>query len=194
MDGALLAHEQAGAHLHTAGTQCQRGGQLTAVGDAARCDHGHIDGVHDLRDQRHGGHFAHMAAAFGAFGDHGVNAQRLQMLCQNGGGDHGDHLDAGGFPCGHIFARIACAGGDHLHALFHHDLCKFIGLRVHQHDVHAEGLVRQLLAAADVLTQGVGVHAACADDAQRTCVGAGSGKLAGGDVGHAALDDGVFCA
>ena len=92
-----------------------------------------------------------------------------------GPGTHGSTF--GGNP-------VVCAGCDHLHALFHHDLCKFIGLRVHQHDVHAEGLVRQLLAAADVLTQGVGVHAACADDAQRTCVGAGSGKLAGGDVGH----------
>ena len=135
-----------------------------------------------------------MAAALGALGNDGVDAQRLQMLCQHGGRHYGNDLDAGGFPHGNILAGVARAGGDHLHALFHHDLGKLVGLRVHQHDVHAEGLVRQLLAAADVLTQGVGVHAACADDAQRTCVGAGSGKLAGGDVGHAALDDGVFCA
>ena len=92
------------------------------------------------------------------------------------------------------FARVARAGGDHLHAFLHHDLCKFICLRMHQHDVHTERLVGQLLAAADVLAQGIGIHAAGPNDAQRTCVGAGGGKFAGGNVGHAALNDGVFCA
>ena len=132
-----------------------------------------------------------MAAALGALGNDGVDAQRLQMLCQHGRCHHGNDLDAGGFPHGNILAGVARAGGDHLHAFFHHDLGKLVGLRVHQHDVHAEGLGRQLLAAADVLAQGVGVHAARADDAQRSRVGAGGGKLAGGDVGHAALDDGI---
>ena len=55
-------------------------------------------------------------------------------------------------------------------------------------------VVGQLLATADVLAQSVGIHAARTDDAQRSCIGAGGGKLAGGDVGHAALNDGVFCA
>ena len=118
----------------------------------------------------------------------------LQMLCQHRSCHHRDHLDAGGFPHGYVFARVACTGGHNGHALVHHDLRKLICLRMHEHDVHAEGLVGQLLAAADVLAQGVGVHAACTDDAQRTGVGAGGGKLAGGDVGHAALNDGVFCA
>ena len=135
-----------------------------------------------------------MAAALGAFGDDGVDAQRLQMLCQHRSGHHRDHLDAGSFPHGHVFARVACTGGHNGHAFVHHDLRKNICLRMHEHDVHAERLVGQLLAAADVLAQGVGIHAARTDDAQRSRIGAGSGKLAGGDVGHAALNDGVFCA
>ena len=134
-----------------------------------------------------------MAAALGAFSDDGVDAQRLQMLCQHSSGHHRDDFDACRFPCGHIFTRVACAGGDDGHAFFHDDLCKFVCLRVHEHDVHAERLVCQLFAAADVLAQGVGVHAASADDAESSRVGAGGGKLAGGDVRHAALNDGVFC-
>ena len=116
------------------------------------------------------------------------------MLCQHGGGDNRDHLDAGSFPHGHVFARVACTGGHNGHALVYHDLRKNICLRMHEHDVHAERLVGQLLAAADVLAQGVGIHAARTDDAQCSRIGAGSGKLAGGNVGHAALNDGVFCA
>ena len=192
MDGALLAHEEAGAYLHAASPQRQRGGKLPPVGDAARRNDGHVHSVHHLRHQRHGSHFAHVAAALGALGNDGVDAQRLQVLGQHGCGHHGDYLDARGFPHGHIFAGVARAGGDDLDAFLHHDLGKFIGLWVHQHDVHAEGLVGQLLAAADILAQGVGVHAARADDAQCSCIGTGGGKLAGGDVGHAALNDGVL--
>ena len=192
MDGALLAHQQAGAHLHAAGTQRQGCCQLTAIGNAARRNDGQIHCVHHLRHQRHGGHLAHMAAALGPFGDHGIDAQLLQMLCQHSGSHHGDHLDARRFPHGNIFARVACAGGDHLHAFFHNDLGKLVCLRVHQHDVHAKGLVSELFAPADIFAQGVGIHAARTDDAQCTCIGAGCGKLTGGNVCHAALDDGVF--
>ena len=115
------------------------------------------------------------------------------MLCQHGGSHHGDHLDTRRFPHGNIFARVACAGGDHLHAFFHNDLGKLVCLQVHQHDVHAKGLVGQCAAAADVFPQGVRVHAAGADQPQRPGVGTGSGKLARGDIGHAALYNGIFC-
>ena len=192
MDGALLACQQAGAHLHTAGTQRQRSRQLTAIGNAACSDDRHADCVHHLWHQCHGGHLAHMATALSTLSDDGVDAQRLQMPCQHGSRHHRDHLDASSFPHGNVLSRVACAGGDHGNLFLHHDLGKLICLRVHEHDVHAKGLVGQFTAAADVLAQGIGIHAARTDDAQRTGVGAGGGKLAGGDVGHATLNDGVF--
>ena len=192
MNGALLACQQAGAHLHPASTQCQRSRQLTAIGNAACGDDRHADRIHYLRHQRHGGHLAHMAAALGALGNDGVNAQRLQMPCQHGSSHHRNHLDTGSFPHGNVFSRVACAGGDHGDFFLHHDLGKLICLRVHEHDVYTKGLVGQLPAAADVLAQGIGIHAARTDDAQCTGVGAGGGELAGGNVGHAALNDGVF--
>ena len=114
------------------------------------------------------------------------------MPCQHGSSHHRDHLDAGSFPHGNVFSRVACAGSDHGDLFLHHDLGKLICLRVHEHDVYAKGLVGQLPAAADVLAQGIGIHAARTDDAQCTGVGTGGGKLAGGNVCHAALNDGVF--
>ena len=38
--------------------------------------------------------------------------------------------------------------------------------------------------------QGLRIHAARADEAQRPGIGHSGGKLAGGDIGHAALDQG----
>ncbi len=166
--------------------------QLAAIGDAARRDDGDIYSVHHLGDEGHGGHLAHMTAALGAFGDDGIHAQRGKVLSQNGRCHHGDDLDTGFLPHGDVLAGVACAGGDDLDTLFHDDFGKLVGLGVHQHDVDAERLVGERLAAVDVLPQRLSVHAACADKAQRTGVGAGGGKLAGGDVGHSALNDGVF--
>ena len=40
--------------------------------------------------------------------------------------------------------------------IFHNDLGKLVCLRVHQHDVHAKGLVCELLAPADIFAPGVG--------------------------------------
>ena len=192
MDGAFLTDQQAGTHLHAAGSQCEGCRQLAAIGDAARRDNGDIYSVHHLRDKGHRGHLAHMTAALGAFGDDGIHAQRGKVLSQNGRCHHGNDLDTGFLPHGDVLAGVARAGGDDLDSLFHDDLRKLVGLGVHQHDVDAERLVGERLAAADVLPQRLSVHASCADKAQRTGVGAGGGKLAGGDVGHAALNDGVF--
>ena len=133
-----------------------------------------------------------MAAALGALGNDGVDAQRLQMLCQNGRCHHRDHFDAGGFPHGNILAGVARAGGDHLHAFFHHDLGKLVGLRVHQHDVHAERVFGLFFTGADLVTQIVdGCTAACD---QTDCAGVGDSRCqcAFCDPCHTALDHGVF--
>ena len=61
---------------------------------------------------------------------------------------------------------------------------------VHQHQVDAEGLAGVRLGGADLGPQGLGVHPAGGNQAQGTRVGHGGGEGAGGDVGHAALDDG----
>ena len=193
MDGALGARQQTGTDLHTARPQCQRSSQPSSIGNAARSDDRHMDGIDDLRNKCHRGHLAHMAAALGTFGNNGVNAERFQMFGQNGCRHHGDDRDTGCFPRSHVPSRISRPGGDELYALLHHDFGKFIRLRVHQHDVHAKGLVGQCAAAADVFPQGVRVHAAGTDQPQRPGVGTGSGKLARGDIGHAALYNGIFC-
>ena len=61
---------------------------------------------------------------------------------------------------------------------------------MHEHDVHAEGLIRQLAAAADAVPEHLRGHTAGTDQAQGSGVGDRSGKLGGGDVGHTALNKG----
>ena len=133
-----------------------------------------------------------MAAGLRALGDDGVHAVALQTLCQDGRGHHGDDLDALLLPGGDVLAGVAGAGGDHLHVLLQDDLGDVVGIGAHQHQVDAEGLVRQLLGPADLLAEAVAVPAAGGDHAQGAGVGAGGGELAGGDVGHAALDKGIL--
>ena len=191
VNGTFPACQQAGAHLDAAGTQGEGGGSLTAVGNAAGGDDGNIHRVDDLGHQGHGGHFAHMAAGLHALSDDGVGSLIHQPLGKDGGRHHGQHLDPGSFPRGDVLAGTARSGGHHPDALLYDDLGHFVGAGVHQHQVHAEGLVRQALADADLLAQQVRFqHPACGDDAQRPRVRAGGGKFACGDVGHAALDNG----
>ena len=63
---------------------------------------------------------------------------------------------------------------------------------MHQHDVDTKRLVGQRTAVADVFPQGIGIHTAGTDQAQRPGIRAGSGKFARGDIGHSTLDNGIF--
>ena len=90
------------------------------------------------------------------------------VTCRRGG--NRDHLDACRFPRGDIFARVACTGGHNGHALFHHDLGKLICLRMHEHDVHAEGLVGKLLALSYLASKVVDGSGTACDDACASCV------------------------
>ena len=191
VDGALPACQQAGAHLNATGPQSEGRCRLPSVGNAAGGDDGDVHRVDDLGHQRHGGHLTYMAAGLHALGDDGVGSLIHQPLGKDGGRHHGQHLDPGSFPRGDVLAGTARPGGHHLNALLYDDLGHFVGAGVHQHQIDPEGLVRQALADADLLTQQVCIqHPAGGDDAQRPRVGAGGGKFAGGDVGHAALDNG----
>ena len=190
MDGALLAGQQAGAHLDAAGPKGKGGGELPAISDAAGGDDGDAHRVHHLGHQGHGGQLADVAAALAALGDDAVDAIALQPLGQNGGGYHGEHLDTRLFPGGDVFAGVARAGGHHLHPLLCHHLGQSVDVGIHQHQVDAEGLAGVRLGGADLGPQGLGVHPAGGNQAQGTRVGHGGGERSGGDVGHAALDDG----
>ena len=129
-----------------------------------------------------------MATALGTLRDHGIRAAFDQMLGQHRSRHHRNHRDAGLFPALHVLAGVARAGGDKADAFLHHDLGKRIRLGMHQHDVDAERLVGELFGAADILPQRIGIHTARTDQTQRAGVGAGGGKFAGGNVGHAALN------
>ena len=81
--------DEAGADPDPVGAEAERGGEATAVGDAAGGHHGDplADGVDDLRDQGQGGDLAGVPPGLGALGHDDV-AARLD------GGDGVAHLAA----------------------------------------------------------------------------------------------------
>ena len=60
------------------------------------------------------------------------------------------------------------------------------------HDIYTEGAVSEGAAFMNVFPKRVNSHAARTDKSQGSGVGDGGGKLAGGNVGHAALYEGAL--
>ncbi|MPM60093.1 hypothetical protein SDC9_106940 [bioreactor metagenome] len=173
MHRALLTYQQASAQLGTRGAQRKSGQQLAAIGNAARRNDRQpkrAHRVHHLRYQRHCGQLAHMAARLGALGDHAVNAQRGKAFCQHRRGDDWENLDARRFPRRDKRAGVARAGRDDGHLLFDDHLRHRGGFGVHQHNIDAKRFACQLFAAADLLPQCLGGHAAPGDQPQRAGV------------------------
>ena len=115
----------------------------------------------------------------------------LHEFCHGAGGDHRDDFDAGGKPILNILRGVARAGGDDCNPLFQHNLGDLIHEGTQQHDVDAEGLVRQSFGGTDLRAHIIAVGIAGGDDPEATAVGDRRGQFAVGDPGHAPLKDGV---
>lgn len=133
-----------------------------------------------------------MSARFGALSDDGIHTQALHTLGQSHAWPPRHHLDARLLESRDILAGIAGAGGHNRDFLLDDDLHELVHLRMHQHDVDAEGLVGEFPGPVDVLPELFGLHAAGGDESQAARIGDGCRKLTGGDVCHTALNDGVF--
>lgn len=97
-------------------------------------------------------------------------------------------------PCGNVVGRIPSAGGHHRHPLLGNDLCHFRSGGIHEHQVDAKRPVGLGAADFNLLAQLLsGPERAGGNDAQGAGIGASGSKFAGGNVGHAALNDGKFC-
>ena len=153
-DRGLRAQEVGGADLDAAGTEHERGGDPPVVGDAAGCDHGHVDGVDDLRDERHradlGRHVAAqegptVPAGLGPLGDDGVAAvvrQPAGLGHRRGRGDH--PRPAGPDPFEQIVGRQPEVEADDLRTERFDDLASSIVERDDRHVVRVGLLQTEL--------------------------------------------------
>ena len=191
-DAALVGCEEHGAALYAFGAEHHGSCHAAAVRNAAGSDDRNAQRVHDLRHERHGRQLADMAAALHAFCDDCIRAGTLHALCQCNRCNDRHDLDTGSLPRGHIFARVACAGGQHLDLFVDRELRQIIGVRGEQHDVHAERLVRDLTRLADLVADIIYRRGAACNDAEAACLGYGSGEMMLGDPRHRALHDRIF--
>ena len=190
-DAAFLNRKEAGAHLHALGAQRKRGRHATAVGDAARRDHGDAHGIAYARDERHSGELANVATGLAALGNHRVGAHALHARSERRRRHHGNHLYASLFPGCHEIRRAARARGNHVDAQLGEQLRHLGRLRIHEHDVCTEGSVASDFAGnAHLFFDPREWRAATGDNAQAARRRHRTGEFAVGDAGHGALDDG----
>ena len=189
-DGALVHREEAGARLHALGAQREGGGHAAPVGDAACGDHGDGHGVAYCGDERHRGQLADMAAGLGALGHHGVGSEALHARGQRAGGHHGHHLDAGVLPQLHVVRGRTRARRDDVNTQLRQKLGRLARVRIHEHDVRADGLVGNRAGDAHLLLDPVERRAAACDDAEAAGLAHRAGQARIRDARHRALHDG----
>lgn len=197
VDGRLLGAHEAGAHIDTASTKAEGGGQSPAVGEATAGDEGHLERLAGLAEQdevcKIG--LANVAGALEAVDAEEVDAHLDGALGVADGGALVQDDNAGLLELGNDGARGVAGRLDNLDALIDDGLG--VGAVVGGHhggqegNVDTEGVLGQGSAASDLLAQVVGRgEDEGGDDAEAASVGHGGGEVGGANVHHAALDDG----
>ena len=194
MNRALTAHKKAGTDLDAAGAERNRSGHLSAVRNATGRNDRHIERVHHLRNERHRRHLADMTAGLRSLGNDRICARTHETLCKGNGRGHRNHLNASRLPFVHINARISGACRDDLHAGARDDISHRLRVRIHQHEIDTERLVRQALRLLYVLLETLRVHAAGADDPESSRIRARGCEFTRRNIGHAALNNRIACA
>ena len=133
-----------------------------------------------------------MAAGFAALCNQRRGAAAGQQLGHCHRRHHRDHLDAGGQPFFHIFARIAGAGHHDLDAFLDDHVGHLVGKGAHQHYINAKNPIRQLTGFGDLFPKPLGVCVHRGDDAQAPCVGDRRRQGCIGNPCHAALKNGIL--
>ena len=202
VDVTLQGGEKGATHLYAFGAQGQGGNKPPGVGDPARRDHGHVDGVGHRRRQDHGGDLIRPIHPAGliALRDDDVRAGILGRQCLLHIADHVHDGESGVFEPPRVQLGVAARLGDHRHPF----LDKHLDVAVRDvgedkdGEVDAEGLVGKGLGPADVLADvlrtlrerrpsGVRRH-----HAQSAAVGDRRGELTVTGDRHAAFYDRVL--
>ena len=179
-------------HLYSLCSQhkCRR--NSSSISNTARRNDRYLHRVRDLRHEDHRGVLSDVSARLAAFGNYRVGAAALHTFCQCDRSNHRDHLHTCFLPHLHIFLRIPCSGGHHLDAFLGNDLRNLVRIWAHQHDIHPERTVRQLLRFLNLLPHPLGRSACGADQPQSSCIGCRRRQVILCNPCHTALDDRIF--
>ena len=192
MNWTFLAYKQTGSHLDADRAEGIGSGKLPSVRNPAGSDNRDIYPVHHLRDKCQRCHLPNMSAALRPFGDDHIGACPDKLLCQKDACTDRNYQNTGLLPHLHIFLGTAGPCRHHLDAASGNKLSHPGGVRVHEHEVDAERLVRQRLADPDMFLKFLRIHTAGADDSKCARIGHGCCEGTSRDICHSALYKWVF--
>ncbi|CDD57848.1 unknown [Eggerthella sp. CAG:298] len=147
-----MRSEEARADLHRFSAKCERRHQAASICHTASRDDRDRNRIAHGRRERHRGKFADVTACFTAFCDDRISSAAFHALRERRRSHDRHHFRTGFLPPIDVVARIACACRDNRNAQFGEEFRKLRRLRVHEHDVHAEGLIGERARKFDLLT------------------------------------------
>ena len=189
MYGAFLCNQEACSHLNCFCAQHKSCRDTASVTDTACRDNRNRNRIYDLRYQSHSGCLTNVSARLGSLCHNCVCAIALHSLCQSYGSHNRDYLDTGCLPHLHIFLRVSSAGGYNLYAFLHNNLCHFIGVWAHQHNIYAKRLVGCCFYLTDIVPDYLGRSICSANQAQTACCRYGCRQMALCHPCHTTLND-----
>ena len=126
------------------------------------------------------------------FGNHRIGAATLHASSQSARRHHGNDFRPCLFPLLYVLARASRAGRYDVDAKFREHIGHFVRLRVHEHDIRSDRIVRHGTGNAHLFFNPGDTCPAARDDPQPASRRNSSGKPAVGNAGHGSLDDGVL--
>ena len=192
IDAAFRSGKEARANLNAFCTQSNSSGKATAVSNASCRNNGDGNGIAHRRGKRHCSKFPDMTARLAAFSHNSVCPTALHTSSQSSRSHNRNDLASCLFPHIDVVSRIAGARGYHTNLHLCGKLSELRSLRVHQHNVQAERLVRKTASFFNLLADPRNGSRSAGNDSQAACFAYGGGKFRIGDPCHTTLDDGLF--
>ena len=192
MYNVLLGNKEGCTHLNSFCAEHYCRSEASAVCNPPGTDYRDVHRIDHLGKQCHGSGLTYVSATFHTFGNNCISTRSLHHDCHCNACNHRYNLYSGFLPHGNELGRIACSGCYCLDAFFDYNLCYLFGIGIHEHDIHAEGLVCQFLALTDLLSYYFWRSRCRSDYTEASCIGYGCCKIVFCNPGHTALNNWIF--
>ena len=192
IDTAFRSGKEARANLNAFCAQSNSSSKATAVCNASCGNNGNGNGITYRWGKRHCGELTDMTARFTALSHNSVGPTALHASSQGRRSHHRNNLASCLFPHIDVVSGITSTCGYYTNLHLCGKLSELRSLRVHQHNVQAERLIRKTASFFDLLADPRNGSRSAGNDSQAACFAYGGCKFRIGNPCHTTLDDGLF--